>query len=88
MDTAFQDVSSQALYPVLGLQTQGEIVRVNFGQSDFVFNFESYAIEWRWKQQMRVEKWRVENLNGNYDEMMKRVVYDYLKYQGIIFSLN
>merc|ERR1712147_241827 len=82
MGTAFQDVSSQALYPVLGLQTQGEIVRVNFGQSDFVFNFESYAIEWRRKQQMRVEKWRVENLNGNYDEMMKRVVYDYLKYQG------
>jgi len=82
LDTAFQDVSQQALYPVLGLQTQGEIVRVNFGQSDFVFNFESYSAEWRRRQQMRVEKWRIENLNGNYDDMMKRIVHDYLKYQG------
>ena len=69
---------------MLGLQTQGEIVRVNFGQSDFVFNFESYSAEWRRRQQMRVEKWRVENLNGNYDDMMKRIVHDYLKYQGNI----
>ena len=67
---------------MLGLQTQGEIVAVNFGQREFVFDFEKYSIDWRRRQQVKVEKWKVNNLNGNYDQMMKLIVHDYLKFQG------
>ena len=67
---------------MLGLQTQGEIVAVNFGQSEFVFDFERYSNEWRRRQQLKVEKWKIENMNGNYDEVMKMLVFDYLKHQG------
>ena len=32
--------SSQVLYPTVGLQTPGEVVEANFGETPFVFDFE------------------------------------------------
>lgn len=31
------------LYPTVGLQTPGEVVEANFGNSPFVFDFEDYV---------------------------------------------
>lgn len=36
----FDEASILALYPTVGLQTKGEIVEVNFGQSPFVYGIE------------------------------------------------
>jgi len=30
------------LYPTIGLQTPGEVVEANFGQSQFVYDIENY----------------------------------------------
>ena len=32
----------QKLYPTVGLQTPGEVVEANFGQSAFVYDIEDY----------------------------------------------
>ena len=32
----------QNLYPTVGLQTPGEVLEANFGQSPFVFDIEDY----------------------------------------------
>ena len=31
------------LYPTVGLQTPGEVVEANFGNSPFIFDFEDYV---------------------------------------------
>ena len=40
--------SSQVLYPTVGLQTPGEVVEANFGETPFVFDFEGMlAVSYR-----------------------------------------
>lgn len=38
--TAFHDVGRGKLYPTIGLKKPGEFVRVNFGQTPFVYNID------------------------------------------------
>ena len=47
LDIAFKGVTSTTLFPTLGMQTPGEIVQANFGQAEFVFDFDKYLHDWR-----------------------------------------
>ena len=41
-DIAIKGVTSTTLFPTLGMQSPGEIVQANFGQSEFIFDFDKY----------------------------------------------
>ena len=47
LDIAIKGVTSTTLFPTLGMQTPGEIVQANFGQSEFIFDFDKYLHDWR-----------------------------------------
>ena len=47
LGVAFKVVTSTALFPTIGLQTPGEKVEANFGQSEFIFDFDKYVLDWR-----------------------------------------
>ena len=42
LDIAIKEVTSTTLFPTLGMQAPGEIVQANFGQSEFIFDFDKY----------------------------------------------
>ena len=47
LDIAFKDVPSTALFPTVGML--GGKVEANFGESEFIFDFEKYLHHWRYK---------------------------------------
>ena len=42
LDVTIKGINSTTLYPTLGMLSPGEIVQANFGQSEFIFDFEKY----------------------------------------------
>ena len=42
LDIAIKGVTSTTLFPALGMNSPGEIVQANFGQSEFIFDFDKY----------------------------------------------
>lgn len=42
LKTVFVPLFQATLYPTVGLQTPGEVVEANFGQSQFVFDLDDY----------------------------------------------
>ena len=42
IDIAIKGVTSTTLFPTLGMHSPGEIVQANFGQSEFIFDFDKY----------------------------------------------
>ncbi|NP_001165647.1 ran-binding protein 9 [Xenopus laevis] len=75
---AFTDLPPN-LYPTVGLQTPGEVVDANFGQSPFVFDIEDYIREWRSKIQAQIERFPVA---GEWQSMIQRMVSSYLVHHG------
>jgi hypothetical protein len=82
LDIAFKGVTSTTLFPTLGMQTPGEIVQANFGQSEFIFDFDKYLHDWRSSHREYIETFPVDNLNGNHEDTLKNIIFDYLKHQG------
>ncbi|KAG8442368.1 hypothetical protein GDO86_011241 [Hymenochirus boettgeri] len=75
---AFTDLPPN-LYPTVGLQTPGEVVDANFGQSPFVFDIEDYIREWRTKIQAQIERFPV---GGEWQSIIQRMVSSYLVHHG------
>uniref|UniRef100_A0A8C5PWR7 Ran-binding protein 9 n=1 Tax=Leptobrachium leishanense TaxID=445787 RepID=A0A8C5PWR7_9ANUR len=75
---AFTDLPPN-LYPTVGLQTPGEVVDANFGQSPFVFDIEDYIREWRTKIQAQIERFPV---GGEWQSVIQRMVSSYLVHHG------
>ncbi|XP_072008725.1 ran-binding protein 9 isoform X2 [Engystomops pustulosus] len=75
---AFTDLPPN-LYPTVGLQTPGEVVDANFGQSPFVFDIEDYIREWRTKIQAQIERFPVA---GDWQSIIQRMVSSYLVHHG------
>ena len=42
LDIAIKGVTSTTLFPTLGMCSPGEMVQANFGQSEFIFDFDKY----------------------------------------------
>ena len=42
LDIDIKEVTSTTLFPTLGMRSPGEMVEANFGQSEFIFDFDKY----------------------------------------------
>lgn len=78
---AFADLP-QNLYPTVGLQTPGEVVEANFGQSPFVFDIDDYMWEWRMKTRLTIERFPVSDRKGEWQTALQRIVSTYLVHHG------
>lgn len=78
---AFTDLP-QNLYPTVGLQTPGEVVEANFGQSPFVFDIDDYMWEWRMKTRLTIERFPVSDRKGEWQTALQRIVSTYLVHHG------
>ncbi|KAK7114787.1 ran-binding protein 9-like isoform X3 [Littorina saxatilis] len=78
---AFSDLPPN-LYPTVGLQTPGEVVEANFGQTPFVFNIEEYMKEWHMKTRMTIERFPVSDRRGEWQQALQRMVSTYLIHHG------
>ena len=68
---------------MVGLQTPGEIVDVNFGQQPFVFDIEAKRQELRGQIIENIEKLNAEpNVEGNWQTLLQRNVSGYLAHHG------
>ncbi|PVD20735.1 hypothetical protein C0Q70_18896 [Pomacea canaliculata] len=70
------------LYPTVGLQTPGEVVEANFGQTPFVFDIEDYMKEWHMKTKMTIERFPVADRRGEWQTALQRIVSTYLVHHG------
>ncbi len=49
LGTAFKEIRAPALYPSVGMKKPGEHIRVNFGQTPFIFDIDTMvAVSKRW----------------------------------------
>lgn len=75
----------EEMYPTVGLKTPGERVHVNFGQSEFVFDFEAY------RDHLNNQKIHIlENVTmpNNITKYMDRVVTSFLGHCGALETLK
>eukprot|EP00262_Sarcandra_glabra_P012789 TRINITY_DN3373_c0_g1_i2.p1 TRINITY_DN3373_c0_g1~~TRINITY_DN3373_c0_g1_i2.p1 ORF type:complete len:473 (+),score=78.82 TRINITY_DN3373_c0_g1_i2:76-1494(+) len=70
------------LFPTISVHSQNEEVHVNFGQKDFVFDIEAFALEERLKQQRTIEKISLQPGVSHW------IVRSYLEYYGYQDTLN
>lgn len=78
---AFTDLP-HGLYPTVGLQTPGEVVEANFGNSPFVFDIEDYMREWRMKTRLTIERFPVTDKKGEWQSALQTIVSTYLVHNG------
>lgn len=78
---AFRDLPPN-LYPTVGLQTPGEIIEANFGQSPFVFNISDYVKEWEMKTKLKIENFPIPNAKGEWQVALQKIVITYLIHHG------
>ncbi|XP_041377161.1 ran-binding protein 9-like [Gigantopelta aegis] len=81
LGVAFTDLPAK-LYPTIGLQTPGEVVEANFGQSPFIFDIEDYMKEWRMKTKLTVERFPVTDRRGEWQTALQQIVSTYLVHHG------
>merc|ERR1719193_1125674 len=78
---AFTDLPPN-LYPTVGLQTPGEVVDANFGQSPFVFNIEDLMREMRARTRALYERIPVPDAQGEWQHTIQKMVSSYLIHHG------
>ncbi|XP_066923576.1 ran-binding protein 9-like [Clytia hemisphaerica] len=78
---AFKDLIPN-LYPTIGLQTPGEIVDVNFGQQDFVFDIEEMKKKLQASTLRIIENFPVSTDDGSWHATLQRIVSAYLVHHG------
>ncbi|KAK3589290.1 hypothetical protein CHS0354_026941 [Potamilus streckersoni] len=81
LGTTFTDLPSN-LYPTVGLQTPGEVLEANFGQTPFMFDIEDYMKEWRMKTSLTVHRFPVSDKKGEWQTTLQRIVSSYLVHYG------
>ncbi|XP_035218800.1 ran-binding protein 9-like isoform X1 [Stegodyphus dumicola] len=78
---AFTDLPPN-LYPTVGLQTPGEVVDANFGQSPFVFDIEDMMKELKRRTRLTIERFPVVDKQGEWQTTLHRIVQTYLVHHG------
>ncbi|XP_002404276.3 ran-binding protein 9 [Ixodes scapularis] len=81
LGVAFTDLPPN-LYPTVGLQTPGEVVDANFGQSPFVFDIEDMMKELRMRTRTTIERFPVNDKQGEWQTTLHRIVQTYLVHHG------
>ncbi|XP_037961708.2 ran-binding protein 9 isoform X2 [Plutella xylostella] len=70
------------LYPTVGLQTPGEVVDANFGQSPFVFDIEDMLRELRARTRCAIDELPLPAEQGQWQAVLHRMVSSYLVHHG------
>jgi len=83
LGTAFTGMPSQ-LYPVIGLQTPGEIIQANFGQEPFVFDIEGEMQELRTRIHRTIEHFPYSGKHGEWQLLLNKMVCSYLVHHGYV----
>ncbi|XP_045191897.1 ran-binding protein 9-like [Mercenaria mercenaria] len=78
---AFTDLP-HGLYPTVGLQTPGEVVEANFGNSPFVYDIDDYMKEWKMKTRLTIERFPVNDKKGEWQTALQSIVSTYLVHHG------
>lgn len=81
LGVAFTDLPPN-LYPTVGLQTPGEVVDANFGQSPFVFDIEDMMKELMVRTRTTIERFPVNDKQGEWQTTLHSVVQSYLIHHG------
>jgi len=81
LGTAFRDLPPM-LHPTVGLQTPGEVVEANFGQTPFVYNIGDYVEGWQKKTLANISCFPVANKYGEWHTTLNRLVSSYLTHHG------
>jgi hypothetical protein len=88
--TAFRDLKSEQLYPVVGLKNQNEHVRVNFGQEPF--NFDICAMMQEEKRQIMQEVDRVDPTSLypplSERQLIHKLITQYLSHDGYVETVK
>ncbi|KAI2630075.1 ran-binding protein [Xylaria nigripes] len=83
---AFRDVKGQ-LYPAVGMKKAGEVVRVNFGQSPFVFNIDDLLETEQKMVKLAISMASVEKLVSppmEENELIQQLVLQFLQHDGYV----
>ena len=78
--TAFLSFIQPNLYPTVGLQTPGEVVDANFGQSPFVFNIEDLMREMRARTRALYERIPVPDAQGEWQHTIQKSAKGMIRY--------
>ncbi|GBM39134.1 Ran-binding protein 9 [Araneus ventricosus] len=85
LGVAFSDLPPN-LYPTVGLQTPGEVVDANFGQSPFVFDIEDMMKELKRRTRLIIERFPVNDKQVEWQTTLHRIVQTYLVHHGYCSS--
>ncbi|KAI1500799.1 SPRY domain-containing protein [Biscogniauxia marginata] len=83
---AFRDVKGK-LYPAVGVKKPGEHVRVNFGQTPFIFNIENYMNNEQEIIRNAIAKTSIERLVSppmDETELIQQLVLQFLQHDGYV----
>jgi hypothetical protein len=83
LGTAFTDLPPY-LYPTVGLQTPGEVLEANFGQSKFMYDVEDAMHGLRAKTHAAIRNFPVPNDRGQWNTMLQKMVLMYLMHHGYV----
>ncbi|OTB07045.1 hypothetical protein M426DRAFT_54290 [Hypoxylon sp. CI-4A] len=85
--TAFRDIKGEALYPSVGMKKAGEQIRVNFGQSRFIFDIDGRVKREQAKIKAEINKSSVARLThppmGETD-LIQQLVLQFLQHDGYV----
>ncbi|KAI0185704.1 SPRY domain-containing protein [Xylaria flabelliformis] len=83
---AFRDIKGK-LYPVVGIKKAGEVIRVNFGQSPFVFKIDQIIEKEQAMIKQAISRTSIERLaspNMNETELIQQLVLQFLQHDGYV----
>ncbi|KAI1347003.1 ran-binding protein [Xylaria sp. FL0043] len=83
---AFRDIKGR-LYPVVGIKKAGEIIRVNFGQSPFVFKIDQVIEKEQNLIKQAISRTSIEKLVSprmNETELIQQLVLQFLQHDGYV----
>ncbi|KAJ2973294.1 hypothetical protein NUW58_g8972 [Xylaria curta] len=86
LGAAFRDIKGK-LYPVVGIKKAGEIIRVNFGQTPFVFKIDQVIEKEQAMIKQTISKARIENLAPppmSETEFIQQLVLQFLQHDGYV----
>ncbi|KAF4448743.1 hypothetical protein F53441_7891 [Fusarium austroafricanum] len=84
--TAFHDVNRGKLYPAISLKKPGEFIRVNFGQTPFVYNIDDLMREERERVQKDIQSTDTSSLVPDMSEtdVIQALVLQFLQHDGYV----
>lgn len=86
LGTAFRDINKEKLYPSVGMKKSGEHIRVNFGQSPFVFDIDGMMSQERKQIRQQIEMTSTVKLAPPLSEtdLIQSLVLQFLTHDGYV----